>query len=187
MRRWVAGCVSQLVSCNRPSAMRYSIFCTIIGEKSAFKLLIDDTWIVDELKDEIKKKAAQTLASIDAFKLTLYKVDIDMSMNYRQVIEIISQDKTYTQEIQGLSTKRELDDPSEKLSVIFSPRPADRRISILVELPPGESIDSIDPRVWCVAETSFIRPALSISTLFICLVEPPPVSGIHISISYVGS
>ena len=107
---------------------------------------------------------APALASYAAASLVLYKVDINISDDddddetYKQVMEKISQNTTYTQEIQELSAKpkQELTNPSRKLSAIFrqSPPCEDETIHILVELPPGESIDSIDPRVWCVAETS---------------------------------
>ena len=155
----------------RAVTMPYTLYCAIIGrnDNDIFPIHINETQTVGELKHEIKKKAETTGS---AHNLKLYKVDINISddddddddetfnvsTNYKQVMEKISQNTTYTQEIQDLSTKPKqvLTNPLRKLSAIFrkSPPCVDETIHILVELPPGESIDSIDPRVWCVAETS---------------------------------
>ena len=135
------------------------LLCAILGEKSAFSVTFDETQIVAVLKDRIKEEKEHTLASYEADTLVLYKVNINTFSDeaFERATGKVSQNTTYTQEIQDLSTepKRVLTNPSHELSVVFqSSPPANGWIHILVELPPGESIDSIDPRVWYVAETS---------------------------------
>ena len=124
---------------------------------------------MEDLRKRIKEDAAQTLASFDVGTLKLYKVNIDIrddngdETKFDRAIRIISENTTYTQEIQALSTepKQVVANPSRKLSTIFQRwPPADGWIHILVELPQGESIDSTDPRVCCVAETSPISSAM---------------------------
>ena len=143
-----------------------SFYCAIIGrnDNDIFPVAINEARTVGELKDEIKKKAETTSP---AHTLTLYQVNIDISRDgaCEHVMEKLSQNTTYTQEIQDLSTKpkRVLTNPAFKLSKYFKePDVPKETIDILVELPPGESIDSINLRVWCVAETSpyFLSHAL---------------------------
>ena len=149
-------------------AMPYNLCCAILGHKTAFSVDIDETRMVGELKDEIKAKKAHALSSYDADSLVLYKVNINIPDNgdndeaYHQVIAKISQNTTYTQEIQNLSAEQQvLTNPLRRLSTIFGElSPVDTGIRILVELPPGESVDSIDPGVWCVAETGPISSAM---------------------------
>ena len=148
----------------------YKVCCAIIGEELVFSVRINKTRIVHRLKERIKEKVAPTLASIGATTLKLYKVNIDISEDdddnsddngddnddgdgndndetfdtkYNQAIGKISQNKTYTQEIQDLSIegKQELSNPSRKLSAIFRKSPRNGRIHILVERPQpqGES------------------------------------------------
>ena len=126
--------------------MPRNLFCAILGENSPLSVPFDETQIVDELKKLIKKEAAQTLASVDAHNLTLYEVNIDISSDeaLKQVTGKVSQNTTYTQEIQDLSTKpkRALTNPAEDLSEYWGEDLPKKTIHVLVELPQGESIDS---------------------------------------------
>ena len=136
-----------------PPKARPKVCCAIIGEGLVCLVQINKTQTVHDLKECIKEKVAPTLASIGAAALKLYKVNIDIRENDEddgdetkcdRAFLTISQNTTYTQEIQDLSTepKQVLTNPSRKLSAIFqSSRPVDGWIHILVELPPGESID----------------------------------------------
>ena len=169
MGEWVAGCTSQPGSSMPPKA-RPKVWCAIIGKELVFSIQINKTQTVYDLKKRIKEKVPSTLASIDAASLKLYKVNIDIDdgddgdeVKFDRAIRAISQNPTYTKEIQDLSTepKQVLTNPFRELSAIFqSSPPVDGWIHILVELPQGESIDSMDPRVWCVAETSLISSAM---------------------------
>ena len=150
---WVAGCASQLVSWQLPPAMPFNLCCAILGQNTAFLLEIDKTQMVDQLKKRIKAENAHALASYDADSLVLYKVNIKISSEeaFAQVMGKISQNTTYTEEIQVLSTKPKhvLTNPTFKLSRYFKKRDVTKEtIHILVEPPPGESINSIDPRAW---------------------------------------
>jgi len=137
----------------------YKLFCAILGERTdSFPINIDESQTVGDLKGQIKKENAQLLISIDARTLILYKVDIDIAVNnaaYQQVIEQIS-DKMVTTPMEPLIN------PSQTLSDIFGQStPAGRRINILVERPPGQSTDPIDPSVCdTVAETVLTRPVI---------------------------
>jgi len=128
----------------------YKLFCAIFGQQTdAFHVNIDKAQTVSDLKGEIKKEIQQTLGSIDHGALTLYKVDIDVSDNaaYHKAIEQIHHN-TVT------ASKELLSNPVHELSAIFGQSiPAGGRIHILVQLPLGQSIDLVNPRVWCVAET----------------------------------
>jgi len=146
----------------------YTLFCVIIGERTdSFPIHIDETQTVGDLKREIKKKNAQLLSSIDARTLTLYKADIDIDVDdtaYKQVIQQIS-NYTVTAPMEPLIN------PSHKLSAKFGQStPAEQRIHILVEQPPGQSTDPIDPSV-CddVAETVLTRPVYPSLIVYHCL------------------
>ena len=146
------------------TAMPHTFYCAIIGRKDndIFPITIDESKTVGELKHEIKQAAGTTGL---AHTLKLCKVNINISTNeaLERVMGKVSQNTTYTQELQALSTKptHMLTNPSFKLSKHFKKRDVTiETIHILVELPPGESIDSIDLRVWCVAETSPISSAM---------------------------
>jgi hypothetical protein len=123
--------------------MSYELFCAIIGDKDGFPVKFDGTQTVGSLKDAIKAKAAQTLASVDAHALTLYKVNIDISNKKisARVKEQICQSSIDFDREQKL-------DPVDDLSDYWgeSDLPKKKTIHILVELPAGESIGSIDPR-----------------------------------------
>jgi len=135
-------------TCHPP--MMYMLFCAILGQQTdAFTVEIDDTWTVSELKEGIKKVMPQTLGSFDNNALTLYKVDIDISDDdneaYLRAIDQIHRNMVTTKELLG--------NPTHKLSAKFGQSIPEGRIHILVQSPLGQSIDLVNPRVWCVAET----------------------------------
>jgi hypothetical protein len=147
-----------------PVTMPYSLNCALIGQDIAFTVNINETRTVDNLKDMIKKKAEITGP---AHTLKLYQVNLAVSGTYQEVMSTISQSATCADVIQALSqsttlaqvlraipqpqnmvegTNKELEYPFCKLSTLSFSTPADGDyIHILVELPPGQSNDSIDP------------------------------------------
>ena len=134
--------------------MTYTLFCAIIGAKAPpFSVDIHGAQTVDALKKCIKVEAAQTLASIDAHLMTLYKVNIDVSKTdlYYKAMQQIHQSSIEVGEMMV---------PLYVVSRYWEKSEPNSTIHILVKLPPGESSDSIDPRVWCVAETSPISSAM---------------------------
>ena len=129
--------------------MSYTLVCIIIGESTAFPVKIDETQTVGELKKFIKKETEPDLDGVAAHRLTLYKVNIDMSdkAKFTKEVQDISQDLS--------KTEKELFNPSEELSHVFkSPDPLKGNIHILIQLP-GESID---PKVGgAVAEVNVVH------------------------------
>ena len=134
--------------------MPYELFCAIIGHKGLITLNVDGTWTVGKLQEHIKEKKPHLLASYEADTLVLYKVDIDVSNKEISpgVIEQIRQGSIKGHGEELISALSLSDYWGEGL-----PKP--KAINILVELPPGESSDSIDPRVCCITETDPISSA----------------------------
>jgi len=106
------------------------------GDSSPFSVEVDETHIVYDLKKRIKTEMAPTLDTVDADALTLYKINIDISDDevYTTVMNEISRG------IYGFDDKRKLI-PSRKVSKLFE-GDSGETIEVLVELPPGEPIDS---------------------------------------------
>jgi len=146
----------------------YTLLCAIIGERTdPFPIHIEETRIVGDLKEDIKMKKKRVLAEIEADTLALYKTDIDIDATdtaYKQVIQQISNNTT-------TAPKEPLLNPSHKLSAKFGKSiPADGRIHILVERPPGQSTDPIDPSVCdAVDETVLTRPVYPSLIVYHCL------------------
>ena len=132
--------------------MSYTLYGVIIGDTDAFNLKVDQTWTMSALRDHIKEKAAQMLASIHAHHLTLYKANIDISSEeaYIQVMKAISQNATWAEALQDIPLQytnntqvERIILPSRRLSAIFDEPTLDEdNVRIVVELPPGESSDS---------------------------------------------
>jgi len=124
----------------------YKLSCFLIGGDTIFKVKMDSTDEVSDLKYEIKEKK-QALKEIDADHLTLHLVTIDASFGQGALINEL---KTL---FENLSECRPLHDDTEALSNIFGEIPAGKRYIILVRTPEGES-------VYCnaVAETVLTRP-----------------------------
>jgi hypothetical protein len=119
--------------------MPYTILCVIIGDNTLFSVNIDETRTVGELKRCIKEKAAHTLASFDAHTLRLYCIDVT-GTDPKTLMEAVKQ------KAQTVSSRDPLN-PFHSLQVVYPPPgPPGMMIHILVQLPSGESIDSIDPR-----------------------------------------
>jgi hypothetical protein len=129
--------------------MPYTIFCAITGYEP-FSVNIDETRTVGELKNSIKAKAAQILASVDALALTLYRIDVAATDNMKTTMEAVGRSA------QNVSSRDPLRPLLSLQAVYPPPGPPGMMVHIFVQLPSSESIDSIDPRVWCVAETSHI-------------------------------
>jgi len=130
--------------------MSYTLSCAILGQNTLFLVDIDKTETVGKLKNQIKVDKANVLGSIDADTLTLYQVNISIPDNatFKQAMQDISQNEVH-------ASKEELIHPFSELQDLFEPQgPPRKTIHILVERPPGQSIDSIDPRpCGTVAET----------------------------------
>jgi Crinkler effector protein N-terminal domain len=115
-------------------AMPYKLLCIVIGEKAPFSIKIDDTELVDDLKDAIKKKKEHTLGAFDADALNLYKINVN-----------ISNDDTYDKMIHDISRsdyKKWKLNPSFKVSEYSGETGfPEKTIHILVDFPSGEPID----------------------------------------------
>lgn len=118
------------------------LWCITSGTPNGtwFPVDIDENQTVDDLKDKIKEKKPNALAGVDAYALTLYKVNIDVSVgnDYRRINDEI---------IRGVyefihHPKQELF-PSQIMSEVFTgPDLPHEVIHILAERPTGESINS---------------------------------------------
>ena len=139
--------------------MTDKLYCAILGDASIFSVDFNNTQTVEELQDAIKAKKKHALASYDASSLVLYKVNIDISNKeiYPGLMEQLRQSSI---------NKGEMLAPPYALSEYWgeSDLPKKKTINVLVHVSRGESIDSIEPRVWCVAETSPISSPFAMVT-----------------------
>jgi len=103
------------------------------GDSESFSVEIDETHRVEDLKEKIKTKREITF---NAVALTLYKIKIDISDddNYTRIMDLISKGGY------DFANKQKLN-PSRKISKLFG-GDSDETIDVLVELPPGEPMDS---------------------------------------------
>ena len=115
--------------------MPYTVSCAIIGHKALFSVKINKTQTVDELKDAIKAKKQDALASFDASSLMLYKVDIDISKK-ETLAEVMLQIS------QSLIKVNEELNPFFTIREYYKAAPRRKSIHILIQLPRGELIDS---------------------------------------------
>jgi len=72
-----------------PSKMLYNLVCFVLGRRDVFSIKIDETGTVDDLK-EISKRNPQTVATVDADAVTLYKITMNLP-NYGQYHKIIEE------------------------------------------------------------------------------------------------
>ena len=116
-------------------AMPNPLFCAIISEDTLLPIKFNGTQTVAELKDVIKAKAAQTLASVDAHTLTLYKVNIDISNKETSsgVKKQISQS--------SIEVDRQELDPEDDLSEYWGESDLSKKKTIHILVPRGESSD----------------------------------------------
>jgi hypothetical protein len=70
--------------------------CFILGCKTVFSVKIDETEVVDNLKQEISKGNPRTFATVDVSRFTLYKIKVDVSNfdMYDKILTQISQTTT---------------------------------------------------------------------------------------------
>ena len=135
----MAGCNSQLGSCLLlllPPAMSDELFFAILGEKELIFLNVDMTWTVGKLQSHIKE---MTEITSPAHKLRLYRANIDIKTTPRVMEQIWES---------SIKFQREELFPAYELSEYWGKNLPKTTIHVLVELPPGESINSIDPRAW---------------------------------------
>ncbi|KAI8344978.1 hypothetical protein B0O80DRAFT_534669, partial [Mortierella sp. GBAus27b] len=125
------------------------LFCILEGESTPFPVTIDSDKTVGDLKDAIKTKKSNYLASIDADQLTLWKVSIQINDNDETPILL-----------DNVSDKKKLG-PSADLSDVFEEKPPKKRIHILVQRPP--SAMASNKRKWLSSEADgrAIRPRLA--------------------------
>ena len=141
LRGWqrMAGGTSPL-NLNHPAFMSefFTFNCAIIGTNTAFSVKLNKTQLVAELKERIKTAKFKVLASVEADRLTLYKVNLDVSTaeTNSKVLQAIEQNSVYC-------VREELQVQLSELSSTFKetdlPKTA---IHVLVKCPAGESINS---------------------------------------------
>ena len=138
-------------------SMQYTLNCLVLGGVTPFEVEIDGSRTVHQLKREIKNRKENDLNGIDAVRLTLYKVDIDIS----------DEDKLKSMK-HDVSKPGYVFNPKIELGETFKVSRYFEQISeenphlhILVELPRGKSID---PRAWvpslriCSSPHEFTQP-----------------------------
>ena len=115
--------------------MSYELICAILGERNAITLKVDMTWTVGELQNAIKEETETTSA---AHKLTLYRVNIDIS-DTKLIPRVMEQICESSFEFQ-----REKLSPGYCLSDYWGASDLLRGkiIHIIVKMPRGESSDS---------------------------------------------
>jgi hypothetical protein len=120
--------------------MQYKLVCFKPGDKDIFSVKIDETDIVDDLKQEIKKQLAPKLNAFVANDLVLYKTKVDISNDdEHKILEQISKG-TYQFKLK-LKLKS-----ARKISSYFK-RDSEETVEVLVEIPPGEPINF--KCLWC--------------------------------------
>jgi hypothetical protein len=113
------------------------LVCFILDDDRDFPVDIDENKTVGDLKDEIKKKNAQIFANVDAWALTLYRIDVDVPADINKYNNIIGKmsrgDYMFKQKDMLIS--------SLEMSHYFQ-KDSKRKIEVLVEHPQGEPIIS---------------------------------------------
>jgi hypothetical protein len=115
---------------NLPSEPQLVINCLVRGDDSgrAFSVKIAKSETVGALKDAIKKKMEHACDGIDAVLLDLWKVSDSNLPDDRNLKDKISELK--------LDDKQPLS-PMAKLSTVFSEKPEDEHLHIVVRVPPA--------------------------------------------------
>jgi hypothetical protein len=118
---------------NPPSEPEFDLNCPLLGgDGRAFSVKMPKSGIVDGLKDAIKKKMEHACEGVDAVRLDLWKVSDSNLPDDRNLKDKISELK--------LDDKQPLS-PMAKLSTVFSDKPEDEHLHIVVRVPPaGELI-----------------------------------------------
>jgi len=118
--------------------MEYTLNCLVLGAEDTFPVKIMEAQSVGELKDEIKKKKPNDFNGVDADRLTLYKINVDLSnpVEYENIMREVSQPShVFNPKLRLLAAWR--------ISTHFG-ESSDRlegNIHILVELPRSKSMD----------------------------------------------
>jgi len=120
--------------------MSYKIFCILPGGRPAFPVNIKQTETVGDLKKAIRGEADNELDGIDAHALSLYHINVGALDMQKAIVEV-------EDIFQGLSTSenRWLNPITTLESIFGASGPPRDKISILVLVPGGESMD---PRMW---------------------------------------
>jgi len=69
--------------------MPYDLFGFISGDHSIFRVSIDETELVVDLKEKIKKRTKPKLNDIAAHDLKLYRVEVDTSCDIKKLIDVL--------------------------------------------------------------------------------------------------
>ena len=118
--------------------MSHTLICFALGDADVTVVDIDETKLVGHLKDEIKKKHPQTLATVNEAALTLYRAEL--------VSSEVSSEETFIKELNRLS--RNLHECKklagwQPLSTYLGERPSQGKMYVfLVQAPQGESMKS---------------------------------------------
>jgi len=117
-----------------PPEMSFAIWCFLIGESDIFKVKIDPTDDVADLKQKIKGQK-QALKEIDADHLTLHRVTINRPLETEALINELERLSETPQECTPLNLAIDV------LSAdIYNNPPTGKMHIILVRTPEGESI-----------------------------------------------
>ena len=118
-----------------PEMLPYRLFCVILGQdvdlSKAFSVTLDETKLVEDLQNEIKKNR-KSLAEFET--LVLYKVNLNGSdkQGFKKDLDDILHDWSKATELA----------PTLELSEVFQSEPSKNKVHILIELPPGDLINS---------------------------------------------
>jgi len=117
--------------------MPYTLFCIALDGKDLFSVKVDETQTVDELKKAIKEQNAPEFDHLTAFKLTLYRAEVDSSYNRQKRIDELGR------LFQNLNECTPLTEEEQLLSELFGGSPPERKKYYILVVPPqSESIDT---------------------------------------------
>ena len=117
--------------------MVYTLWCLVLGDKTTFSVKVDGTQTVDELKEAIKNQALHKFENVDAYELTLYRVEGDQSCTWQERID------EFERLSQNLNEGTKLGDVEQQLSEIFGESPPKGKKYYILVVPP--QCKSIDP------------------------------------------
>jgi len=114
--------------------MSLTIWCFLIGGSNVFKVNIDPTEDVSDLKDRIKDKTTPALTTVPVFQLTLYQVQVGTQGSHTKQ-ERINYLNTLSQDL----NKDDGLDEEQTISDIYGKRISGKKYYILVQKPLGQS------------------------------------------------
>jgi len=115
--------------------MAYTLFCIVPGDKTLFSVKVDETQTVDELKKAIKNENPHKFENVDAYELTLYRVEVD------QPHEKQKRNDELKRSFQNLDECTELDEEQQLSKYFGESPPVGKKYYILVVPPQRKSID----------------------------------------------